>query len=34
MVVVDDIGMTKNLEALQLPIDKHATNVDCKTKYL
>jgi energy-coupling factor transporter ATP-binding protein EcfA2 len=34
LVVVDDVGMTKNLEALQLPIDKHATNVDCKSKVL
>jgi hypothetical protein len=34
LVVVDDVGMTKNLEALQLPIDKHATNVNCKNKIL
>jgi energy-coupling factor transporter ATP-binding protein EcfA2 len=34
LVVVDDVGMTKNLEALQLPIDNHATNVDCKSKVL
>jgi hypothetical protein len=34
LVVVDDVGMTKNLEALHLPIDKHATNVDCKGKIL
>jgi hypothetical protein len=34
LVVVDDVGMTKNLEALQLPIDKHATSVDCKSKVL
>jgi hypothetical protein len=34
LVVVDDVGMTKNLEALQLPIDKHATNVNCKSKIL
>jgi len=32
LVVVDDVGMTKNLEALQLPIDKHATNIDYKSK--
>jgi hypothetical protein len=32
LVVVDDVGKTKNLEALQLPIDKHATNVNCKSK--
>jgi len=31
-VVVDDVGVRKNLEALQLPIDKHATNVDYKSK--
>jgi len=34
LVVVDDVGMTNNLEALQLPINKHATNVDCKSKIL
>jgi energy-coupling factor transporter ATP-binding protein EcfA2 len=34
LVVVDDVGTTKNLEALQLPINKHATNVDCKSKVL
>ncbi|CAK9872797.1 unnamed protein product, partial [Sphagnum jensenii] len=34
LVVVDDVGMTKNLEALQLPIDKHATNIDYKSKVL
>jgi len=34
LVVVDDVGITKNLESLQLPIDKHATNVDCKSKIL
>jgi len=34
LVVVDDVGMTKNLETLQLPIDKHATNVDYKSKIL
>jgi ribose 5-phosphate isomerase len=32
MVVVDDTDMTKNLGALQLPIDKHAINVDYKSK--
>jgi energy-coupling factor transporter ATP-binding protein EcfA2 len=34
LVVVDDVGLTENLAALQLPIDKHATNVDCKSKVL
>jgi hypothetical protein len=34
LVVVDDVGTTKNLGALQLPIHKHATNVDCKSKVL
>jgi hypothetical protein len=34
LVVVDNVGMMKNLEALQLPIDKHATNVNCKSKIL
>jgi predicted ATP-dependent serine protease len=34
LVVVDDVGTTKNLEALQLPIAKYATNVNCKTKIL
>ncbi|CAN5977006.1 unnamed protein product [Sphagnum jensenii] len=34
LVVVDDVGTTKNLEALQLPIDKHATNVNCKSRIL
>jgi len=34
LVVVDDVGMTKNLEALKLHIDKHATNVNCKSKIL
>ncbi|CAM6016306.1 unnamed protein product [Sphagnum balticum] len=33
LVVVDDVT-TKNLGALQLPIHKHATNVDCKSKVL
>jgi len=32
--VVDDVDMTKNLRALQLPIHKHATNVDCKNKVI
>jgi len=32
LAVADDVGMIKNLEALQLPIDKHAINVDCKSK--
>ncbi|CAK9860763.1 unnamed protein product, partial [Sphagnum jensenii] len=34
LVVVDDVGTTKNLGALQLLIDKHAINVDCKSKVL
>jgi energy-coupling factor transporter ATP-binding protein EcfA2 len=34
LVVVDDVGMTNNLQALQLPIDNRATNVDCKGKIL
>jgi ABC-type dipeptide/oligopeptide/nickel transport system ATPase subunit len=34
LVVVDDVGTTKNLETLQLSIHKHATNVDCKSKIL
>jgi len=34
LVVVDDVDMTNNLGALQLPIHKHATNVDCKSKVL
>jgi len=34
LVVVDDVGVTKNFETLQLPIDKHAINVDCKSKIL
>jgi len=33
LVVMDDVDMKKNLGALQLCIDKHATNVDYKTKY-
>jgi len=34
LVVVDDVGMTNNLGALQLPIGNHATNVDYKSKVL
>jgi hypothetical protein len=34
LVVVDDVDMTKNLGSLQLLIDKHATNVDCKSNIL
>jgi hypothetical protein len=34
LVVVDDVEMKKNLGDLQLLIDKHATNVDCKSKIL
>jgi hypothetical protein len=34
LVVVDDVHITKNLEDLQLLIDKDATNVDCKSKVL
>jgi energy-coupling factor transporter ATP-binding protein EcfA2 len=34
LVVVDDVHTTKNLEALQLPIHKHAIIVDCKSKIL
>jgi hypothetical protein len=34
LVVVDDVDMMKNLEDLQLLIDKDATNVDCKSKVL
>jgi len=34
LVVVDDVSMTKNLQALQLPIDKYAINVNCKSKVL
>jgi len=33
LVVVDDVD-TKNFGALQLPIHKHATNGDCKSKVL
>jgi hypothetical protein len=32
LVILDDVDVTKNLGALQLPIHKHATNVDCKNK--
>ncbi|CAK9873010.1 unnamed protein product [Sphagnum jensenii] len=34
LVVVDDVDITNNLGALQLIIDKHATNVDCMSKVL
>jgi hypothetical protein len=34
LVVVDDVDMTNNLGALQLLIDKHATNVNSKSKVL
>jgi ABC-type glutathione transport system ATPase component len=34
LVVVDDVDMKKNLGALQLCIEKHATNVDYKNKIL
>jgi energy-coupling factor transporter ATP-binding protein EcfA2 len=34
LVVVDDVDMTNNLGALQLPIDEHATNVNYKSKIL
>jgi energy-coupling factor transporter ATP-binding protein EcfA2 len=34
LVVVDDVDMTNNLGALQLPIDKHAINVDYKSNIL
>ncbi|KAH8949678.1 hypothetical protein BDL97_10G044300 [Sphagnum fallax] len=34
LVVVDDVDMINNLEALQLLIHNHATNVDCKSKVL
>ncbi|KAH8934182.1 hypothetical protein BDL97_18G069400 [Sphagnum fallax] len=34
LVVVDDVDMTNNLGILQLPIHKHANNVDCKSKIL
>jgi hypothetical protein len=34
LMVVDDVDTTRNLGALQLPIHKHATNVDCKSKVL
>jgi hypothetical protein len=34
LMVVDDVDMKKNLGALQLCIDKHATNVDYKNKVL
>jgi hypothetical protein len=34
LVVVEDVDTTNNLGDLQLLIDKHATNVDCKSKIL
>jgi energy-coupling factor transporter ATP-binding protein EcfA2 len=34
LVVVDDVDKSMNLGALHLPIGKHATNVDCKSKVL
>jgi hypothetical protein len=34
LVVVDDVGMTKNFEDLQLFIDKDTINVDCKSNVL
>jgi energy-coupling factor transporter ATP-binding protein EcfA2 len=34
LVVVDDVDTTKTFEDLQLLIDKHANNVDCKSKVL
>jgi hypothetical protein len=34
LVVVDDVEITKNLEDLQLLIDKDANNLDCKSKVL
>jgi hypothetical protein len=34
LVVADDVDMKNNLGTLQFPIDKHATNVDCKSKVL
>jgi hypothetical protein len=34
LVVVDDVDTTKNFGALQLPIHKHATIGDCKSKVL
>jgi len=34
LVVVDDVDKLMNLRALQLPIDKHAINVDYKSKIL
>ncbi|KAH9567676.1 hypothetical protein CY35_03G037500 [Sphagnum magellanicum] len=34
LVVVDDVGTMEILEALQLPIDEHAINVNCKSKIL
>jgi energy-coupling factor transporter ATP-binding protein EcfA2 len=34
LVVVDDVGMMKNLEALQLLVGEYGNNVDCKGKVL
>jgi hypothetical protein len=34
LVVVDDVNLTNYLGTLQLPIHKHATNVDYKSKVL
>jgi adenylylsulfate kinase-like enzyme len=34
LVIVDDVDIIKNLEDLQLFIDKDATNVNCKSKVL
>jgi signal recognition particle GTPase len=34
LVVVDDVDTTKTFDDLQLLIDKHANNVDCKSKVL
>jgi energy-coupling factor transporter ATP-binding protein EcfA2 len=34
LVVVDDVDMTKNLRDLNLLIDEHDVNVDCKSKIL
>jgi flagellar biosynthesis GTPase FlhF len=34
LVVLDDVGMPRNFEALQFLINKHATNVDYKSKVL
>jgi ABC-type glutathione transport system ATPase component len=34
LVVVDDVGKTKDLGDLQLLIEKHTTNVNCRSKIL